>query len=88
MGSEILIVITGAVAMTVLAAGFYLIQPVFLEVQTNPNAACQANERCMAVFDTQYNVQLMIYEVFLGGIILSLYIRAVRKSAVETVGDF
>lgn len=88
MGSEILIVITGAVALMVTAAGYYLITPLFLEIQQNPTADCLANPNCTAIFDRQYDIWFVIFELFIGGIFLSMYLRAVRRDSVETLEGF
>lgn len=74
--------------MIVLAAGYFLIFPVFLEIYTDPTADCQASSHCMAIFATSYDVMFLLFEMFLGGIILALYVRAVRRDSIETVEGF
>lgn len=75
--------------MFVVAAGYYMITPVFLDIQSTPSAACQANQNCSDIFDRQYDIWFVLFEVLIGGGILSMYIRAVRRDSVEsTVGDF
>ena len=88
MGSEILIVITGVIAIIVLAAAYYLIMPVFLEIQQNPTADCQASAECTAIFDRQYDVMFVLFELFIGGIFFAMYMRAVRRDSIETTGGY
>lgn len=81
LGSEILIVISGVIALVALAASFYLIFPIFLNIQTNPSPDCAASASCMAIFDRLYDVMFVIFAVFTGGIFLAMYMRALRKDS-------
>lgn len=74
--------------MMVLAAGYFLIFPVFLNIYDNPTPACQANSNCTSIFATSYDVMFLLFEMMLGGIILSIYVRAVRRDSVETEAGF
>lgn len=82
--AQILIVVTGVMSLTVLTLAYYTITPVFLEIYENPNADCQANDSCTAIFQRTYQIWFLLFAFFLAGIFVVMFARAGRKDSIET----
>jgi len=84
MASALLIVATGLIALVTFGAAYYLVFPIFLDIQANPSTACLSKTQCVAIFDNMYDVMFMAFELMLAGIFFSMYMRAVRKDQTES----
>lgn len=85
--APILIVFTGIISLSVIAAGYYVITPVFLNIQENPNPACVANTKCTVIFDRMHDLWFIIFEMAVAGMFLAMYMRAARKERIESSFD-
>ena len=90
MGSEVIIVAAGVIAMAVTAVAWWLIFPVIFTLNEDPKCDASFNARAAVVCARTYDMMGMIPMVGIGGIILSLYARASRRQydEVDESGGF
>jgi len=91
MASPILLVFSGIIALVAFGGAYYLVFPIFLDIQASPNAACQASTNCTTIFSRTYDIMFIAFEMMLGGIFFALFMRAIRKDETEsysTTSDF
>lgn len=85
--SQILIAVSGMIAMGFLALAYFLLTPLFLPLQHA--AANQAGNdttsgsRPVTVITSMYNLWFFMFAIFLGGTVIALYARASRKDTIE-----
>lgn len=81
MVSQILIVVTGAIALLITAIGYFMFTPLFLEIMEQFDS--NDNENYQRIQDRWYDVWFIMFEVFIGGIFLVMFMRAARKDSQE-----
>jgi hypothetical protein len=84
MASQVLLVISGVVSLMVFGAAYYLVFPLFLNIQQHPSADCLASANCMTIFDRTYNTVFIAFEIVIGGIFFSMFMRATRRDQTES----